>query len=67
MDGTRKDYPEWGNKDLKGYAWYVHTDKWILSINTVYPCCTPQAQRRQITRSDNVGRMVESFSEGEIK
>jgi hypothetical protein len=31
MDGTRK-YPEWGNSDPKGHAWYVLTNKWILAI-----------------------------------
>ena len=30
VDGTRK-YPEWGNSDPKGHAWYVLTDKCILA------------------------------------
>jgi hypothetical protein len=31
MNGTRKYHPEWGNSDLKWYAWYVLTNKWILA------------------------------------
>jgi hypothetical protein len=30
MDGTRK-YPECGNPDPKGHAWYVLTGKWKLN------------------------------------
>jgi hypothetical protein len=29
MDGIRKYHPEWGNKDPKGHAWYVLTNKWL--------------------------------------
>ena len=32
MAGTRKYHPELGNPVTKGYAWYVHTYKWILAI-----------------------------------
>jgi hypothetical protein len=30
MDGTGKYYPLRGNSDLKGHAWYVLANKWIL-------------------------------------
>ena len=30
MGGTRQYHPEWGNKDPKGQAWHVLTNKWIL-------------------------------------
>jgi hypothetical protein len=31
MDRTRNYHPERGNSDLKGHAWYVLTNKWILA------------------------------------
>jgi hypothetical protein len=31
MYRTRKHHPESGNSDSKGHAWYVLTNKWILT------------------------------------
>jgi hypothetical protein len=28
-----KYHPQWGNRDPKGHAWYLLTDKYILAIN----------------------------------
>ena len=30
MDGSRKYHHEWGNRNSKGHAFYLLTDKWIL-------------------------------------
>jgi hypothetical protein len=41
MDGTRKYHSEWGNSDPKGHAWYVLTNKWVL---TKKKCLIPKVQ-----------------------
>jgi hypothetical protein len=37
MDGTRKYHPESSNPDPQGHAWYVLTNKWILTIKYRIP------------------------------
>jgi hypothetical protein len=41
MDGARKYHPEWGNPDPKGHAWYVLTNKWILTKKYRIPRIQP--------------------------
>jgi hypothetical protein len=45
MDETRK-YPEWGNTDAKGLAWYVFTDKWILAEEYRMPMMYPTEPKK---------------------